>query len=352
MNIPKIAHRYLLCALLFAGAIAAVSCDKSLFDYEDDCEVTHRIKFVYDLNLKWADAFPSEVKSVKLYVFDSKGLFVKVYEDSGEALDDPGYSMELDLPADSYRFVAWCGLPDAGETSFTIPQPQVGVTTIEELTCTLNTEWVDDATTSKKQLHFLYHGYLEAMLEDNHDGTKYEHVIKLTKDTNHIRIILQELSSEEDMQPDKFSFYIESANSRMAYDNRLLASDVVTYKTWSKVSDEVGVGKIDVENGSVKFVKGVIADFSMARLMASQRDDVRLTIVNEDTSEEIVARVPLIQYALLSREYYEHAYGHRMDDQEMLDREDEYVITFFLRDGTWDKTHIDIHQWNLALPEE
>ena len=41
-----------------------------------------------------------------------------------------------------------------------------------------------------------------------------------------------------------------------------------------------------------------------------------------------------------------------MDEQEMLDREDEYVMTFFLRDGTWDKSHIDIHQWSLDITNE
>ena len=67
-------------------ALAAASCDRSMFDYEGDCEVHHIVRFRYDMNLKWADAFASEVKSVNLYVFDSDGLFLQEYSGRGPAL--------------------------------------------------------------------------------------------------------------------------------------------------------------------------------------------------------------------------------------------------------------------------
>lgn len=341
----------LLTAVVSAGFLT--SCIEPMFDSEGDCDVTHIIRFRYDRNLKWADAFPSEVKSVNLYAFDSKGRFVKQYTGAGDELSQPGYSIVLDLPADSYRFVAWCGLQNAGaaEESFTVGEPVPGVTTIDELCCSLNTRsTASSARYSDSQLHFLYHGYLETVLEDNHDGREYVHTIELTKDTNHIRIILQELSSDEDMKPADYSFHIEAANGRMEYNNDVEVTDVVTYGTWSLMSDEVGIGKIDVENGTVKFVKGVIADLSLSRLMADQRRDVMLTIVNESSEEKsVIARVPLIQYALLSKEYYESAYGHKMTDQEFLDREDEYVMTFFLSGDRWLDSYIDIHQWRVVL---
>ena len=338
------------------AAVTVTSCIDPMFESEGNCDVEHRIRFNYDMNLKWADAFPSEVKSVNLYVFDSNGLFVKEYSDAGPALSQPGYSILLDLPADTYRFVAWCGLENEGATkqSFTVPQPVPGETTIEELTSTLNTRTTAEyAEYSDAQLYFLYHGYLEATLVDNHDGRKYDHTIYLTKDTNHIRIILQELSSEEGMNPDDYSFRIEAANGRMGYDNALLGNTVVTYQPWSQVSDEVGVGKIDVNDGSLRYVKGVVADLSVARLMASQKDDLMLTIINETSPDKsVIARVPLIQYALLSRKYYEAAYGHTMsDDQEFLDREDEYVMTFFLYNNKWIDSYIDIHQWRIVFHE-
>ena len=331
------------------------ACDATMFDREGDCEVKHYVRFVYDMNLKWADAFPSEVKSVNLYVFDSNGIFVKEYTGRGDALAKPGYAIELDLPADDYRFVAWCGLDNEGADyeSFTVPQPVAGTTSIEQLTCSLNTQREaalraggDEAGGySDSQLHFLYHGYLEASLEDNHDGQHYEHTIRLTKDTNHIRIILQELTGDG-MDKNDYEFTIEDANGVMEYDNRLAQSGVITYMPWNQDADELGVGKTEAEGG-LKYIKGVYADLTVSRIMASHSDDMMLTVMNSQTHEPI-ARVPLIQYALLSKKYYEQTYGHAMEDQEFLDREDEYVLTFFLEKNRWLNSEIMIHSWRVV----
>lgn len=355
----KIKTRFLT-ALAVAAVFVATSCAESLFDYETDCDVSHRIKFVYDMNLKWADAFPSEVKSVDLFVFDKNGLFVKQYDAAGEEIAQPGYSMLLDLPADSYKFVAWCGLRNEGadEESFTVPQPVPGVTTIDQLTCTLNTKSSSEhAMYSDTELHFLYHGYLEATLVDNHDGQTYEHVIRLTKDTNHIRIILQELSSDEDMNPDHYGIRILSANSKMAYNNDVQAVGQVTYLPWSKDATEVGIGRVETD-GEVKYIKGVVADLSLARLMVDEaeakagKDKALMLVITDETTlgpvKDEIATIPLIDWALMSKDYYEAAYKHRMTNQEMLDREDEYIMTFFLVQGKWIESYIDILQWRIV----
>ena len=331
-------------------ALAAASCERSIFDYEGDCEVHHIVRFRYDKNLKWADAFASEVKSVNLYVFDSDGLFLQEYSGRGPALSTGNYFIELkDLPAGDYKFVAWCGLDnDTDDESFTVPQPVVGRTTIDELTCSLNIPGKSRSSlSSDKKLYFLYHGYLEDTLIDDNDGTTYEHVIELTKDTNHIRIILQEISSDEDMIPEDYEIFIESANGVMAYDNSMLSTDVITYQPWALDNDVVEIGKPDVSE--TVFVKGVYADLSLARLMNSENRSLMLTIMDNKRKGQVIARVPLIQYALLSRMYYEEAYGHKMSDQEFLDREDEYVFTFFLSGNRWVNSYIDIHSWRVVL---
>lgn len=334
--------------LLYAAAITALtfsvsSCDASLFDSEGDCDVVHIIRFRYERNLKWADAFPSEVNSVNLYVFDGNGLFVKEYLGRGEALSSPDYHMELDLPAGDYKFVGWCGLGEM--ESFTVPQPVPGVTTLEELTCTLNAgQAAETGAYSDEPLRFLYHGYLEETLADEQDGQHYEYVMDLTKDTNHIRIILQETAGE-DMNAADYEIFIEDDNSFLAYDNSLRENGPVTYRPWFQDAAELGVGK--PEGGALQYVRGVYADLTLGRLMASHKDDLYLTIRNSSTKEPI-ARVPLLQYALLSKKYYEEAYGHSMDEQEFLDREDEYVLTFFLVNRTWIDSMIMVHSWRIS----
>lgn len=318
----------------------------------------YRVSFVYDMNLKWADAFPSEVKSVNLYVFDSEGLFYKEFTAAGEALSTPGFYIELDgVPAGDYQLVAWCGLVNEGvsQESFTVTTPEKGVTTLDDFICRLNTATAkaegDDATvTSDSRLNFLYHGNIAVNLPDSGDGQTYYYTVPLVKDTNHIRIILQELSSDEDMIPEDYDISIEADDGIMAYNNNILLGPTVTYTPWSLVQDEVGVGRVDVANGGIKFVKGVIADLSVARIMDYMEDSFSLVIKKADTGE-LIASIPVVKYALLSKKYYEMAYGHTMTNQELLDREDEYVMTFFLEKGKWMDAYIDILQWRIVLSE-
>lgn len=75
------------------------SCDSFVYDEEGDCSVTYDLKFRYDMNLKWADAFSNEVKSVNLYAFDENGVLVWKNSEAGSRLASPDYSMDLPLRA-------------------------------------------------------------------------------------------------------------------------------------------------------------------------------------------------------------------------------------------------------------
>lgn len=333
-----------------ALTLPMASCHNPVFEDEGDCEVTYRIQFVYDLNLKWADAFPSEVNSVNLYVFDQEGLFVKEYDAAGEELSVPGYSMLLDLEPGDYSFIAWCGLDNGLNTpeSFTVPSPVPGQTTMEELSCSLVTKSDSQYPVYQDtRLNFMYHGMLlNQNLPDSRDGSDYLYTMYLTKDTNHVRIILQQLSGEN-MTPPDFDFEINAVDGEMAWDNSIVGDTEVTYLPWDKLTGTAGVGKEDTRG--LIYVDGVIADITMSRLMEDQSDTVMLTITNA-SSGKTIASVPLIQYALLSKEYYEEAYGHKMTSQEFLDREDEYILTFFLDENlNWISSVIMIQSWRIVL---
>lgn len=335
-----------------AMTLSLASCHNPVYEDEGDCEVHYRIRFVYDMNLKWADAFPSEVKSVNLYVFDQDGIFVREYTGKGEELSKPGYYMELDLEPGNYKMVAWCGLDnDTADESFSVITPIAGQTEIEQLTCWLNTKSDNQYPLySDTRLYFMYHGDMEVDLPDSQNGETYYYTMPLVKDTNHVRVILQQLSGEN-MVPSDFDFRIDAADGKLAWDNSILDDAVVTYLPWDKLTGTAGVGKDDdIDNTrSLVYVDGVIADMTMSRLMADQKSDVMLTITNANSGKQI-ASVPVIQYALLSKKYYEEAYGHVMTDQEFLDREDEYVLTFFLDENmNWISSVIMIQSWRIVL---
>lgn len=335
--------------LLAVAALSGLASCEDFYEYGADCVVTYRVKFRYDMNLKWADAFANEVKSVRLYAFDEGGTLVREFTEAGSRLADPDYSLTLDLPAGNYHLLAWCGIDNESLQSpqFRVPAATAGMTQLEALTCRLerrNDESWPSAYSSER-LEFMFHGQLDVELPESTNGD-YVYIVPLTKDTNHVRIILQQLSGQE-MDVEKFRFTIEDDNGFYAHDNSLLEDETVTYRTYRTTSGTASVGKEDTR--ALIDVQGAIADLSVGRMMADHKKKMTLTITNTENGAT-VARVPLIDYALLAKDYYEEAYGHRMSDQEFLDREDEYVLTFFLDESmTWNAASILIHSWRIVL---
>ena len=334
--------------IIMAGAsLVFASCHHPVFDYEGDCEVNYYMSFVYDMNLKWADAFPSEVNSVNLYAFDENGIFVEEFTAGGEEVSRPGYLLHLDMPAGEYQLLAWCGLDsESGDgENFTVTQPVKGVTRIEEMTCRLRTESLTRGEEySDMRLNFLYHGYMTVSLPDSQDGRDYYYTMLLTKDTNHIRVMLQQVS--DDISAEDFNISLTSANGEMAYNNAIIGDTDITYLPWYTDTNVLGVGNKD---GVITEYTGVIADLSTCRMMMADMDEMRLNVRNKDNSS-LIFSVPIIQYSLTAKKYYEEAYGHRMTDQEFLDRQDEYMLTFFLdEDMKWIYTIIDILSWRVII---
>lgn len=341
-------YKYFILPLSFIAVTTFTSCDNPVFDEEGDCEVTYKLKFRYDLNLKWADAFANEVKSVRLYAFDETGKLIKEYNRNGSELASEDFSLELGLDPGKYELLAWCGTdnPDA-KKNFAIPEATVGQTTIDELTCRLH-RYEDEFTKnySDDRLEFMFHGRMDVELPDySMKGGEYTYTMPLTKDTNHLRVVLQHLSGE-DINVSQFSFRVEEANGHLAHDNTLLDDDIITYRSYSKSQGEATIVKESTRDAVTS--QTAIADLSVTRMMAHRSDKMVLTITN-DKGEDI-AKIPVIDYALLTKDYYEDAFGHQMTDQEFLDREDEYIMTLFLdEDEKWYSAEIYINSWRVVL---
>ena len=326
---------------------ALPSCNSWLYEEEGDCSVYYRLRFRYDRNLKWADAFANEVSSVHLYAFDPSGVLVWQQERQIDPATAENYSMLLDLPPGDYRLLAWCGLQNNGEReeSFSVPEAHVGETRMEQLQCILNRKHDESGAYSNERLYRLFHGTLDVSLPVNEDGGSYDYTMYLTKNTNHVRVILQHLSGE-DVDANQFTFRIEDENGLMAHDNELMADENITYRPWKTQSGESGVDKED--SRAIVNVRGAIADLTVGRMMETHREKMFLTIANKENGKT-VARIPVIDYALLSKDYYEEEYSHRMTGQEFLDREDDYVMTFFLDENNrWISSYILIHSWRVV----
>lgn len=340
-----------VCVTLVCMAAFSSCSDSWLYEDEGDCSVYYRVKFCYDMNLKWADAFANEVTSVHLYAFDRSGVLVWQKEEKIEESMAKDYSMLLDLPAGDYRLLAWCGLKNDGEheESFSVPETTPGVTRIEQLQCSLTRQRDESGAYSDTRLYRLYHGTLDVTLPSDDDGGIYDYTIYLTKNTNHIRVMLHHLSGE-DVDVNQFTFCIDDENGVMGSDNELVDDENINYRPWKLQNGVAGLDRDEEPSRAVISSKGAIADLTVGRMCEPRREKMMLTINN--TAGEKVARIPVIDYALLAKEYYEEEYGHKMTDQEFLDREDEYVLTLFLDENNkWISSQILIHSWCIVLQD-
>lgn len=343
--IRNVAARVCAVAVILSGLL---SCNENwLFEEEGDCSVYYRLRFRYDRNLKWADAFANEVSSVHLYAFDKSGILVWQKAEQVAPAEAEGYSMMLDLPAGDYKLLAWCGLENDGEReeSFSVPEASVGKTRMEELQCALNRKRDALGAYSDAHLYRLFHGALDVSLPVSENGGSYDYTMPLTKNTNHVRVILHHLSGEDVNEAD-FIFRIDDENGLMAHDNELRQDENINYRPWSIENVEAGIGRDD--DDAAGSVKGLVADFTVGRLIETHRKDMRLTITNNEGRE--VARIPVMDYALMGKGYYEKEYNYPMDEREFLDRLDECVMTLFLDENQkWVSVEINILSWHIIV---
>lgn len=332
----------------------AVSCDGLIYDGEGDCAVTYRVRFRYDMNMKFADAFSHEVDRVTLYVLGEDGSIIWTKTESGDALAAEDYSMVVDVPAGRYDLLAWCDAGDKGSFTVAKAAEKAG------LKCSLNVKTAGDGSSYvDSDLDRLYYGYLAGADFTADEGT-VEATVNLTKDTNHFSVILQHISGDP-MDKSKFSFSIVADNAFMDWDNSLIGNEMVSYNAWSVESGSANVEKYKTSSAGAIFpvaetaeaatkatasLNLVTAELTTGRLVKGRQP--RLNVTNLESGKEVLS-VPLIDFALLVK----GKYNERMDDQEYLDRQDDYSMIFFLDDqDRWINTFIYINSWKIVLQDE
>ncbi|MDE6380337.1 MAG: FimB/Mfa2 family fimbrial subunit [Muribaculaceae bacterium] len=311
-------------------------CDSQIYDDLEPCHTDHYLKFRYDYNMKFADAFPSEVVSVAVWAFDTDGRLAWQHQETGEGLSSVDYRVEFPLAPGKYDFVTWCGYSSDSPFKLDSETPR----SISELGMTL--------TRQDQALSGLYHDIRKGVeITDNpNTAGDVEIVFSLTKDTNYFKILLQNLDGTE-MKEDDFSFRITRGNCRLEYDNSIGNGETADYLPWKVTASEATIAEdADVSEGTVTSVSGVLAELHTSRLMADAR--YRLVVTRNDDLKEII-NIPLIDYLLLIKGNY-----RRMTDQEYLDRQDEFSMTFFLdKNNNWmNSIGIYVNAWHVVPPQD
>lgn len=317
--------KYISLPAIMGCILLCTSCDSVIYDDEGDCSVHYRVRFKYDYNMKFADAFAHEVEYVTLYLIDTEGNVAWKRTESGAALAADDYAMTVDVAPGTYDMLAWCGTAHNG--SFSID---------EGLGCRLNRSLdADGKATVDTEIDMLFHGYLPALTLSDTEGI-YTFTMPLVKDTNSVRVVLQHLSGEP-VAADDFIFSITADNGLLAADNSLLPDVTLCYHAW-----HTETGYADFDDSRSTF-SAAIAEFTLSRLVP--RHDVRLTVSKRATGEVILS-IPLIDYVVMVKGFY----NRDMDDAEYLDRQDTYDLTFFLDErDRWIDTFIYINSWKVVL---
>lgn len=338
MNFPAKLNILLQGAALAAAVLCMTACDPILDDDYGDCTVRHHVRFKYDYNMLGVDAFATQVEQVALYAFDADGVLRHQVNETADRIVAAGGRMEVPFNPETFRLIAWCHNTDCRTTE--LPPMECGTSTIGELTCRIGGRTAREERTELCEIGPIFHGEADCPKPENDDELNPLYTIPLVKNTNHIRIILQNLSSEP-LPADRFDFTLVETNGLMNYDNSLLPDEQLTY-----VPFYTGGGTVEYRNRAADDNLNVaIAEFTFGRLMADRNP--RLTVTNRETGDTVLS-IPLTDYLKLARSEYLRSMG----DQEYLDREDSYTLTFFLdEDESWHRAFILINSWRVVLME-
>lgn len=291
--------KYLLAGCL--GSLMLTSCF-----HEDNPPCDSFIRFEYDYNMSYVDLFYKQASVVDLFFFDANGLYQGfIRQSSSGDTFEQGYQMTLPRGLSvGTRFIAWSGLyPE----SFSYSSLTKGVSTEADLIVALNAA---EGAESNKELHALWYGRLsDAKLT----YTNEVHTINMVKNTNNIRLVLQSLDPELEVDEADFTFTFTARNN--SYDDQNNVADNIdrVYVPFLKENDVAS--------------RAAVAELSTLRLL--EANDNRL-LIRRDGQADAILDVNLNYYinALKLSKY------SSMPLQEFMDREDEYHVIIFLSKGT------------------
>ncbi len=319
-------------AILAVSAVAGLSSCNAVYEDLDECPRGLRLRFVYNYNMEFANAFPSQVDCLTLLVYDDTGRYVDTYTASRPELENESYRMTLNLRDGHYHLLAYGGM-DCDKSSFHFLNGPSQNFTWQDLEVEMNPGYVD--TSDGKELHPLFYGALDAQVETS-DMDYRDYTVSMIRDTNNLRILLQHVDGSP-VDDSLFDYTLTDDNTLMNCNNDVIPTQPVVYSPWTRGQASGGLNPDGTENVLA------YAEFSFARLVTENSPILRITL-KEDNRE--VLQIPLINYlSLLKSDHYSS-----MSTQEYLDRENRWSMIFLLDKGNnWVKTHIVINDWIVRI---
>jgi hypothetical protein len=319
---------------LFSALILLAVSTSCIDDTTADCALNVRFQYVYNMNN--ADAFANEVDKVELFVFDSQKKLVASYVADGIYGND-NFTMTLPLPGEigEYTFVAWAyeTTNNQEHSYFDITKVDVG-DPIENTTARLkrNARSTDNSSRINNTLN--------GVKTQRVSGAQNEVLISMMKVTNDVRVILMPVNGEQRLYSENYDIKIDHETGWLAHDATPLREDWITCRPYYQATEKDPDSQ---ENTTTEIDHAVVADMNTSRIMYTKNP--RLTIYDTNANKEVLS----VNLAWLLALQYTSEHKNQWAEQEYLDRQSDYSLTFFIDGDTWLSSKVIINGWTLNL---
>lgn len=362
--------------LVCFSAIALTTMSSCIKEDMDDCPPAISkvaLQFDYTYNVKQADAFAAEVKNINVYAFDENGKFFDSYIESREKFET-GHTMEITgLKDGKYTFVCLArnrqvmSRAEDDEMEFSFASLTPGVSTIDDLTERMGKDNGEEIKndkefaalyTAKTQVDF------QRLNQNGNEGTVVTSTLSLMKCTKTYRIVLLPYENDQaDFKPENFDVRIEGSAAWLDHNGEKVKNEGITYLPYN-MERRANYDGAYTEVNEEPVDQALIYDLSSSRMFERQSD--RRAVRDGDKNNYDDKRIIITDLRDKDNpiELFNHSLpwflalcGEKVnpnwDDQEYLDREDHYVLMFYVSDKRDYNmiTKVNVNGWNVNIKD-
>ena len=362
--------------LVCFSAIALTTMSSCIKEDMDDCPPAISkvaLQFDYTYNVKQADAFAAEVKNINVYAFDENGKFFDSYIESREKFET-GHTMEITgLKDGKYTFVCLArdrqvmSRAEDDEMEFSFASLTPGVSTIDDLTERMGKDNGEEIKndkefaalyTAKTQVDF------QRLNQKGNEGTVVTSTLSLMKCTKTYRIVLLPYENDQaDFKPENFDVRIEGSAAWLDHKGEKVKDEGITYLPYN-MERRANYDGAHTEVNEEPVDQALIYDLSSSRMFERQND--RRVVRDGDKNNYDDKRIIITDLRDKDNpiELFNHSLpwflalcgekvNQNWDDQEYLDREDHYVLMFYVSDKRDYNmiTKVNVNGWNVNIKD-
>ncbi len=362
--------------LVCFSAIALTTMSSCIKEDMDDCPPAISkvaLQFDYTYNVKQADAFAAEVKNINVYAFDENGKFFDSYIESREKFET-GHTMEITgLKDGKYTFVCLArdrqvmSRAEDDEMEFSFASLTPGVSTIDDLTERMGKDNGEEIKndkefaalyTAKTQVDF------QRLNQNGNEGTVVTSTLSLMKCTKTYRIVLLPYENDQaDFKPENFDVRIEGSSAWLDHKGEKVKNERITYLPYN-MERRANYDGAHTEVNEEPVDQALIYDLSSSRMFERQND--RRVVRDGDKNNYDDKRIIITDLRDKDNpiELFNHSLpwflalcgekvNQNWDDQEYLDREDHYVLMFYVSDKRDYNmiTKVNVNGWNVNIKD-